>query len=80
MAEIYQKLDKIEDAIESRTFSIDVPEYRGRQTIIPKQLFVLGIRCLIADNTYRTSYVVINLIHIYFNFNLISLYLTLTIG
>ncbi|CAB4038943.1 Hypothetical predicted protein, partial [Paramuricea clavata] len=41
MAEIYGKLDKINDAIASRTFSIDIPENGGRKTIIPKQLFVL---------------------------------------
>lgn len=52
MAEIYWKLDKINDAIESRTFSIDVPEKRGSNTIIPKQLFVLGILCLIANDTF----------------------------
>lgn len=43
MAEIYEKLDKINDAIESKTFSMDLPENKGRKTIIPQQLFVLGI-------------------------------------
>ena len=42
MAEIYEKLDKINDTIESKTFSIDVPENKGRKTIIPQQLFILG--------------------------------------
>ncbi|CAB4031011.1 RNA-directed DNA polymerase from mobile element jockey, partial [Paramuricea clavata] len=47
MAEIYGKLDKINDAIASRTFSIDIPENGGRKTIIPKQLFVLDVNeCL----------------------------------
>ena len=49
MAEIYEKLDKINDAIESRTFSIDILENGGHKTIIPEQLSVLGISitCLI---------------------------------
>ncbi len=49
MAEIYEKLDKINDAIESRTFSIDIPENGGHKTIIPEELSVLGISitCLI---------------------------------
>ena len=42
MAEIYEKLDKVNDAIESKTFSIDVPKNKGCKTIIPQQLFVLG--------------------------------------
>jgi hypothetical protein len=42
MAEIYDKLDKIDDAIKSRTFSIDIPENGGHRKIFPDQLSVLG--------------------------------------
>ena len=42
IADIYDKLDKIDDAIKSRTFSIDIPDNGGHRAIFPKQLFVLG--------------------------------------
>ena len=47
IADIYDKLDKIDDAIKSRTFSIDIPENGGHRAIFPKQLSVLDVNeCL----------------------------------
>jgi hypothetical protein len=78
MAEIYGKLDKINDAIASRTFSIDIPENGGRKTIIPKQLFVLGITCFNNDslssfNLLYILYFILYTVH----FTLYTLHFTL---
>ena len=42
MTDIYVKLDKIDNAIKSRTFSIDIPENGGHKAIFPQRLSVLG--------------------------------------